>query len=70
MHYVVVTVLSIEKNLGNTMWRPRVFGFSTNVFLNSRGDLKLSIFPCGKQNVLFLVKLSTYFDWISKYVVN
>ena len=27
-------------------------------------------FPSAKQNVMFLVKLTTHFDWILKYVVN
>lgn len=53
MHYIVVIVLSIENNLGNFMWWSWVFGFSTNVFLNSRGILELSTFLHGKQNVKF-----------------
>ena len=39
-------------------------------FLNPRGDLRLPTFLRSRQNVKFLVKSSTYFDWISIYVVN
>ena len=31
-------------------------------FLNSRGNLKLSSFPCCRQSVKFLVNLSNYFN--------
>ena len=39
-------------------------------FFKPCGDLEFSTFSYSRQDIKFLVKLSIYFDWISKYVVN
>ena len=39
-------------------------------FLNPRADLELPCFSCGRQIVMFWVKLIIYFYYISKYVVK